>query len=225
MKAAVIVLGALGALGALVALVAGVACHDAPPPAKTGTPDELAAYLDTVAGADEATRKREVASWIVDETTWSRDIVAPYRALYNEYVAGFDAQVPAMVAELAPLGAVTARRHYAGDRRLVPAQIRARWAVPVEFPSMVAELAGKPIATVFIFDGARWRALLGLDQIVMAHVAALDPACANKLALAGPPGRCTEVGWLVVDSALRQQRERFAHACELAATLCGNPVP
>ena len=202
-----------------------VACHDAPPPAKTGTADELAAYLATVAGADEATRTREVSSWILDETTWSRDIVEPYRALYNEYVAGFDAQVPAMVARLAPLGAVTARRHFAGDRRLAPAQIRARWAVPVQFPSMVAELAGKPIDTVFIFDGARWRALLGLDQIVMAHVAALDPACAAMLAFAGPPGRCTEVGWLVADSALRQQRERFAHACALAATLCGNPVP
>lgn len=204
-----------------------VACRDsAPAPAvPTGTASELAAYLTTVAGADEATRKREVASWIVDETTWSRDLVDPYRALYSEYVAGFDAQVPAMVAALAPLGQVTARRHFAGDRRLVPAQVRARWAVPVQFPSMVAELAGKPIETVFIFDGGRWRALLGLDRIVMAHVAALDPACAAKLALAGPPGRCTEVGWLVADSALRHQPERFAHACTLAATLCGNPGP
>ena len=210
----------------VVALVL-VACRDAapPPPAHTGSAAELAAYLATVAGADEATRKREVASWILDETTWSRDIVEPYRALYNEYVAGFDAQVPAMVAELAPLGAVTARRHFAGDRKLAAAQIRARWAVPVQFPSMVAELAGKPIDTVFIFDGARWRALLGLDQIVMAHVAALDPVCAAKLALAGPPGRCTEVGWLVADAALRLQHERFAHACALAATLCGNPGP
>lgn len=204
-----------------------VACRDsAPTPrAPTGTADELAAYLTTVAGADEATRKREVSSWILDETTWSRDLVDPYRSLYNEYVAGFDAQVPAMVAQLAPLGQVTARRHFAGDRRLVPAQIRARWAVPVQFPSMVADLAGKPIETVFIFDGGRWRALLGLDRIVMAHVAALDPACAATLALSGPPGRCTEVGWLVADSGLRQQRERFAHACTLAATLCGNPVP
>ena len=211
----------------VVAVVALVACRDAapPPPAHTGSADELASYLGTVAGADEATRKREVSAWILDETTWSRDIAEPYRALYNEYVAGFDAQVPAMVAALAPLGAVTARRHFAGDRKLAPAQIRMRWAVPVQFPSMVAELAGKQIDTVFIYDGARWRALLGLDQIVMAHVAALDPACAAKLALAGPPGRCTEVGWLVADAALRLQHERFAHACALAATLCGNPGP
>lgn len=203
-----------------------IACHDeVAPPRPTGNPDELASYLSTVAGADEATRTREVSSWIVDETTWSRDLVEPYRALHAEYVAAFDAQVPAMVARLAAPGAVSARRHFAGDKRLSPAQIRMRWTVPVQFPSVVADLGGTRIDTVFLFDGAHWRALLGLDDIVMKHVRALDPACADKLALAGPPGRCTEVGWLVADAALRAQPERFAHACELATTLCGTPAP
>jgi hypothetical protein len=208
----------------LLAVVLG--CRDdAAPPRPTGTPDELVAYLTTIAGADEATRTREVSSWIVDANTWSRDIVEPYRALHDEYVKGFDAQVPAMVARFAAPGAVTARRHFAGDRRLTGAQIRMRWTVPVQFPSAVAELAGAPIETVFIYDGGHWRALLGLDQIVLGHVRALDPACAQKLALAGPPGRCTEVGWLVADAALRGHAERFAHACQLATTLCGNPAP
>jgi hypothetical protein len=206
-------------------LLALVACREPPARPKAGTPEELAAYLKTVAGADEVTRKREVASWIVDETTWSRDVVEPYRALYGEYVAGFDRHVPALVAQLAPLGEVTARRHFAGDRRLTPAEARMRWAVPVQFPSMVAELGGAPIDTVFVHDGARWRALVGLDPILLAHVAALDPECAKRIALAGPPGRCSEIGWLVADSALRLQRERFAHACQLATTLCGNPAP
>jgi hypothetical protein len=206
-------------------VLALVACHEPPAPAKAGTAEELVAYLQTVAGADEATRKREVATWIVDETTWSRDVVEPYRALYPEYVAAFDSNVPALVAQLAPLGAITARRHFAGDRRNTPAETRLRWAVPVQFPSMVAELAGKPIDAVFLRDGARWRALIGLDGIMVKHVAALDPECAKRIALAGPPGRCTEVGWLVADSALRQQRERFVHACQLATTLCGNPAP
>jgi hypothetical protein len=203
-----------------------LACRDdAAPPRPTGTPDELAAYLTTIAGADEATRTREVSSWIVDAATWSRDIVEPYRALHDEYVKAFDAQIPAMVARFAAPGRVTARRHFAGDRRLTGAQVRMRWTVPVQFPSAVAELAATPIDTVFVFDGGHWRALLGLDQIVMAHVSALDPVCAQKLALAGPPGRCTEVGWLVADAALRAQPERFAHACQLATTLCGNPAP
>ena len=206
-------------------LLALVACHDAPQGAKPGTPDELAAYLKTVAGADEQTRKREVSTWIVDETTWSRDVVEPYRTLYTEYVAGFDAQVPGLVAQLAPAGVVTARRHFAGDKRLTLAEARLRWAVPVQFPSVVAELDGKPIDAVFVHDGGRWRALVGLDPLMLAHVAALDPACEKLIERAGPSGRCTEVGWLVADSALRNDRQRFAHACQLASTLCGNPGP
>jgi hypothetical protein len=206
-------------------LIVLVACHDAPQGVKPGTPDELAAYLKTVAGADEQTRKREVSTWIVDETTWSRDVVEPYRALYSEYVAGFDAQVPALVAQLAPAGVVTARRHFAGDKRLTLAEARLRWAVPVQFPSVVAELDGKPIDAVFVHDGGRWRALVGLDPLMLAHVAALDPACEKLIEHAGPSGRCTEVGWLVADSALRDDQQRFAHACQLASTLCGNPGP
>ena len=207
------------------ALIALVACHEPPVATKLGTPDDLADYLRTVAGTDTATRTREVTGWIVDETTWSRDIVEPFRSLYAEYVKAFDAQVPGLVARLASLGPVTARRHFAGDPRALPSQIRTRWAVPVQFPSAVAELGDQPIEAVFIHDGEHWRALLGLDQIVVAHVAALDPACAKKLQLAGPPGRCTEVAWLVADSALRAQLERFAHACQLASTHCGNSVP
>lgn len=204
-----------------------VACRDdrTTRVAPTANPDELAAYLSTIAGADEATRTREVSSWIVDDATWSRDLVEPYRALHADYVKQFDAQIPAMVARLAAPGRVTARRHFAGDKRLTPAQVRLRWTVPVQFPSAVAELDGKPIETVFLFDGGHWRALLGLDELVMKRVRALDPACADKLAFAGPPGRCTEVGWLVADAALRAQPERFAHACRLATTLCGNPAP
>ncbi len=221
--------GPLGLACALVlvfALAPGAGCHEPPPPPPpAGTPAELAAYLRTVAGADEATRAREVASWIVGETTWSRDIVEPYTALHGEYVRAFDAQMPAMIARLAPLGEITARRHFAGDLRLTPAQARMRWAVPVQFPSAVAELGGTPIDAVFLHDGAHWRALLGLDSIMLAHVAALDPACAKRVALAGPPGRCTEVSWLVADAALRAQPARFAHACTLATTLCGNPAP
>ena len=206
-------------------LVVLFACHDATPPIARGTPDELAAYLRTVAGADEATRRKEVETWIVDETTWSRDTVEPWRGLYKEYVAQFDARVPALVARLASHGPVTARRHFAGDKRNTRAESRLRWAVPVQFPSSVAELDGQPIDAVFVFDGGHWRALVGVDDLVLAHVKALDPACETYLERSGPSGRCTEVGWLVADAALRNQQQRFAHACQLASTLCGNSAP
>ena len=55
----------------------------------------------------------------------------------------------------------------------------------------------------------------------MARVHALDPTCAEALGRAGTIGRCTEVGWLVADSALLCDRERFAHACKLATSRCG----
>jgi hypothetical protein len=205
-------------------VLALAACHATPAPVP-GTPEDLAAYLRTVAGTDVVTRTREVRSWIVDAATWHRDIVEPFLGLHDEYVQQFDAESVLLVARLAPLSAVTARRHFAGDPRLTPAQARLRWVVPVQFPSAVAELGGTPIDTVFIFDGGHWRALLGLDDVVQEHVQALDPGCAVEFERAGPSGRCTEVGWLVADAALRNQPERFAHACQLAATLCGNPTP
>jgi len=213
------------ALAALAAL--GLACN-APPPApgpKPGSPEHLAAYLSTIAGTDEATRERAVASWLVPEATWNRTLVIPWRSLYAEYAAGFAARVPAVAAQLAALDPVTARRHYAGDRRLTLGEARLRWALPVQYPSDVAEVGGAPIDAVFLFDGERWRALLGVDELVLAHLRALAPACADKLALAGPLGRCSEVGYLVAAAALHGGGAELDRACRMAATLCGTPAP
>ncbi|MFT3696870.1 MAG: hypothetical protein QM831_27255 [Kofleriaceae bacterium] len=202
-----------------------VACKAPPEPIVRGSPEDLAVYLRTLAGADEATRKHEVATWIMGDAAWGRDIVDPYRGLYAEYRKQFDSAAAPIIDQLRVPGEITARRHFAGDRRLLNSQARLRWSVPVQFPSAVAELAGKPIDAVFIHDGTKWRALLGLDGILMAHVEAMNADCAKLLANAGPSGKCTEVGWLVADTALRGDQERFAHACALATTLCGNPAP
>jgi hypothetical protein len=152
-------------------------------------------------------------------------VVDPYSELWPEYARGFDEASAPLLARLAAGGAVAARRHFAGDPRLTPAQGRLRWAVPVQYPSVVVELGGAPFDTVFVYDGARWRVLAGLDELLLAHVRARDPACAALLARAGPPGRCTEVGWLVADAGLRTDPARFAHACRLAAAQCGNASP
>ena len=204
-------------------LVALAACRAQP--LAPGSAEDLAAYLSSLAGADAATREREVAAWVLPEAAWTRTVVAPYRPLYAEYVRAFEAARPELVAQLAVAAPVTARRHFAGDRRLTLAEARLRWAVPVLYPSMVAEHAGTPIDAVFVHDGSRWRALAGLDSVVLAHVRALDPACAELLAHAGPPGRCTEVGWVIADAALRSDHKAFTHACLLAAPHCGNGSP
>ena len=189
------------------------ACSRAAAP-QPGSAEDLAAYLK---GIDDP--PREVAGWIVDEATWKRTIVEPYTALWPDYVHAFDAARPALVDQLRHAGPV--RRHFAGDPQLSLAQGRLRWTVPTLYPSMVA--AG--IDTVFIFDGGHWRALAGLDDVVLAHLRALDPACAVLVARAGPKGTCTELAWAVADSGLRGDRAGFARACKLAAPYCGNGSP
>jgi hypothetical protein len=209
---------------AIVLVLVLLACNAPPKPPKPGSADDLAAYLRGVAGADEATRAREVATWVVPEATWNRTIVPPWRSLYGEYVAGFAAASAATVSSLASLDPVTTRRHYAGDPRLTLGEARLRWALPVQYPSMVADIGGRPLDAVFIYDG-RWRALLGLDELVVARVRALDADCAAKVAIAGPLGHCSEIGFVVAAAALRGGGEDLARACRMAAMMCGNPAP
>jgi len=207
----------------VVALVALAACNSAAPP--PGSPEALVAYLQRVTAADEATRQREIAGWQLPAALWDRTVVAPYRPLHADYQRAFTAEAPALVARLAQGGAITARRHYAGDPRLTRPQARDRWAVPPLFPSLVAEAGGEPIDAVFVPDGARWRALVGVDAVVRARVAALDPGCAANLALAGPAGHCTDVGAAVALAALRNDHDQLAHVCRLAEALCGKESP
>ena len=210
---------------AVVACLAVAACSNAPPTPPAGSPEALVVYLRGVASADEATRQREAASWQLPAALWERTVVAPYRPLHADYQRAFTAEVPALVARLAPGGTVTARRHYAGDPRLTLSQGRDRWALPPLYPSLVAEASGVPIEAVFIPDGDRWRALVGLDTAMRARVAALDPGCAANLARAGSTGPCTDVGAAIAFAALRTNREELAHVCRLAETLCGKGSP
>ncbi len=203
-------------------VLALIGCSHRPQP---GSAEDLAAYLGTVAGADEATRTREVGDWVLDEATWQSTVVPTYRPLWAAYTRAFAPVRPALIARLARAGSITARRHFAGDPRLTPSQGRLRWAVPTLYPSMVAELDGAPIDTVFVYDGARWHVLAGLDDVVLDRARALDPTCAARLALAGPRGKCTEVGWAIADAALRDDREGFTRTCALASMLCGNGSP
>ena len=206
------------------AILAACGGDRAPAPA-ANDPDALAAELRAIAGADAAARRRAIAEWILDERAWRQIVVPPFRSLFDDYARGFDAAAARVSAQLARSGAIVARRHFAGDPRLTPSQARLRWVVPPLYPSVVAELDGAPIDTVFVHDGTRWRALVGVDELLVARVRSLDPACGALVQRAGPIGRCTEVGWMVADTALRDDRAGFAHACRLAAALCANAPP
>jgi hypothetical protein len=176
-----------------------------------------------VVGADAASRVRAVASWKLDAATWQRVVVPAYRDAYAEYAAAFDGASAVLAAQLGTPGEVRARRHFADDPAATGAQVRLRWALPVLYPSAVATVNGAPIDTVFVPDpagGDHWRALLGLPEVMIKRTAAADPVCAQHLAQAGPPGGCTEVGWMVADAAMRRDREALTRACALASARC-----
>jgi hypothetical protein len=206
-----------------VVVLALIACHhDEPVPPTT---DGLVAYLGSLAGTDAAARREAVAGWELDRAAWDRIIAPPFRSLWDDYHARFAAEAPALVGKLSRAGAITARKHYAGDPKLTPSQARLRWALPVMAPSIVAEIDGLPIDTVFVHDGTGWRALAGLDSSIRAFVSHLDHHCGALLDAAGPPGRCSEMAAAMTDAALRTDHDQFGHMCQLATSLCGNPAP
>ncbi len=190
---------------------------------------DLAAYLYDLAGKPEATRAAEVATWTLDREAWNHVVVEAYRPLYDEYVAELDAARPTFVALLATKRAMQSRAHFAGDPKMTWSEAITRWALPTLAKARIAEVAGQPptpFDAVFVDVDGRWRAIAGVGPIVRRHVAALDANCAqllDRIEVGGGP--CIEAAWAVADAALRVQRERFAHACGIAANVCGKRSP
>lgn len=203
MRATLAILAVLGAIG----------CQEPPP-----TPGvSLAAYLR--AGADPAHAAAAVAGWKLDRASWDAVIVEPYRAAYADYARAFDAAAPALATQLARAGTITARRHFTDDPGLTRGQARARWAVPVLYPSEVAELDGATLDVVFVRTRVGWGALTGIDTLLDARIEAQQPGCAVHLATVRDDA-CGKVAWTVADAALRADPPRLARACALAANVC-----
>ncbi len=221
-----------GAACVALAALALAACSRAPAPPLPGTADDLAAYISRLAAGAPDAAARELARWPLDRALWQRTVVEPYRARWDELAPA--PRLRALAAQLRP-GAVTARRHYADDPHLTPGQLWQRWALPPLYPSFVVELGGRPLDTVFLHDGARWRALAGLDDLIDARVRALDPGCAAHLAAVTASPDCASAAWAVADAALRSPTpagpagtthpDQFARTCHMAAILCGKRSP
>ena len=160
----------------------------------------------------------------LDEPAWRQIVEEPYRDLYPDYVRAFEAAAPALRAQLARPGELAIRSHFAGDPALTADQRVTRWALPVLFDSRIATKAGVPIDAVFVDTGGRWRAIVGLDGIVRARIAALDPTCAPLVGLPEPAG-CRQIGWELANAALRTEREGFTRVCALAKSICGTRSP
>jgi hypothetical protein len=204
----------------------GVALLGCGSPAPKTAP-ELAQYLNDLSGSDA--RWSAVLTWKLTRDEWNATVVEPYRGVYDEYARWFEEARDMLVSQLVKKHSMLARAHFAGDTTATDGQAMTRWALPTLAPSRVAELAGRPpapIDAVFVDIGGRWKAIVGIDQIVKHRVAILDEACAEAISRIDPAGgRCIETAWAVADAALRADRARFAHACGLAANLCGKPAP
>jgi hypothetical protein len=225
-------------LRALALALALAACSDRAPPPPSGSAEDLAAYLQRLAATDRDTQRREVAAWKLDRATWDRTVVAPFRGRYVAYVSHFELR---FAGELLPhAGTIAARRHYAGDPRLTVGQAILRWVLPVQYPSLVAELDGAPIDTVFVHDGVRWRALTGFDQELIEYVEQyaegiqpLDtgdqrwpaPACLATMLGVHRASACASLWFEATDAALRNDRPRFDRMCRLSTSLCDMRSP
>lgn len=186
------------------------------------------ALLVVACGSSAPTLERtilegEVASWRLDEPAWRRLVVEPYRDVFAEYARAFDEERDRLAGRLAKPGRIETRKHFAGDPLLTTGEAWTRWALPVLADSSVAMIDGEPLDAVFLHDGERWRVIAGLDKVIRARVAALDPSCAPRME--APAKQCRDIAWQIADAALRNQRSRFTRACALAASHCGKPAP
>jgi hypothetical protein len=221
------------ALLALAACGGGPTTTPAAEPGPAGLAARLIADSERITGAiDPAAAAREiVAGWKLPEPAWRRRVTEPYRGLWREYAAAFDAEAPALAGRLEAWARdaadIDARVHYAGDPDLTLAQSRLRTALPTGEPGavIVPAVGDVILGEVFVFDGGRWYALAGLDAAVRARVARTAPACAEDLARAGKLDRCGELGWEITRAALADDVAGLARACAAAAPACAVPAP
>lgn len=201
-----------------IGLVLLVGCHG------RQRPRELVDELRATAPLDAVARDQVVARWKLDRDGWVATVTDPYDRTYAEYEAAFAAAAPQLAAQLAGATQITTRAHFAGDPLLTTNEARARWALPVQYPAQVAQLGTVQLDAVFVRTAAGWGALVGLDTIVVAHVAARAPACVRYVEAVGGK-RCEAVAWVIADAALREDGPRLTHACSLAATACAVVKP
>jgi hypothetical protein len=141
---------------------------------------------------------------MLERSEFDQIIVEPFRSLWPEYVTRYrPTNVP-----------TSPRQHFAGDAHLTPSQARLRWMLPVMYPSYVDD------RDVFVKTASGWHSLAGLDEAMLDRLRALDPVCEKRVEAITPTGACIEVAWQVADAGLRDDAERFKHACQLAATQC-----
>ena len=189
--------------GVPIAALAAAACQRAPAPPPRPGPDGLIAALATA---------RAVDAMAVPGAAWPRLTSAPYRGAHAAYAAGYATAIAPVRAALAAGRARVARPHYADDPALAAALRRERLALPVAAPAWVVAVDGRDLPAVFVWDGAAWRCLAGVDALTRGAIAGFDPACADAYARAAA-GRCLDASAPAAVAALAGDAPAVAIAC------------
>lgn len=219
---------------ATLALVLAAGCRDERPakalPRDPGpTPDDLATVirrdLEAIghAGDPRATAAAIVDEWELREPAWSRLVTAAFRPHHAAYEAAFEAAreqaIDELIARRPPPPEVAARVHYADDPALAPDQARLRVALPVGRPGAIVTVGGHPLAPIFVHDGRRWRALLGLDRVVTDRIAAGDEACVAPYR-AAQREPCLAMSAPIITAALTGDASGLERACARLRGAC-----
>lgn len=142
-------------------------------------------------------------------------------------IAGGDAAV--LRAAIVVEGPVTARVLYADDLAVPASLRRARPAVPVGTPPLVAFIDDQALPALWVFHAGRWRCLVDLDGAVTTRIT--DAACRAAYERASS-GRCLDLTAPLAEAVLRgdpADRERLcalivAHGCGSVPTEATPPT-
>ncbi|MBK9034000.1 MAG: hypothetical protein IPL61_22485 [Myxococcales bacterium] len=200
--------------------MAVAACRAAPPPPARPGPAGLAAFIGRLVGHDRAAVTAAVAATALDPATWVTVVSGPYRDHHAAYARAFPGATAGLVAALVAGGAVAVRPHYADDPGLTAGLRRERLAVPVGRPGWIVTVGGRDLPVVFVWAGARWRTLAGIDALTRDVIGAADHDCAVAYA-AARAGRCLDASAPVAVAALTGRADERAIACRRLIALAG----
>lgn len=148
----------------------------------------------------------------VPAPAWPRLVSAPYAGQHAAYARAYPVASAGLVDGLAAAGVLAVRPHYADDPRLAPAQRRERIAVPVAAPGWIVSVGGRDLPAAFVWDGAAWRALAGLDALTRDAIGAADHDCAVAYAAAAD-GRCLDASGPAAVAAVAGDLAALATVC------------
>jgi hypothetical protein len=182
-----------------------------PPPEPTG-PEGLVTVL----------ARQQPFDCLPDRATWNAAVTAPYRdrsadpiglESYRMLRSGKDGKLP-----------ITARPLFADDHEVPASLRRARPAVPVGDPPLVAFAGATALPALFVYRDARWWCLVDVDGLVVGSIA--DDAC-RAAYIGSANGRCLDLTAPIAAAVLARNTDEERRLCALlVAHGCGSvPAP